>query len=62
MQNELQQQTSRRMPSDEDLIDIFIAISVIAKKIAKLIEKEGARQNEQNERTVNVTRRSNRVR
>lgn len=62
MQNELQQQTSRRMPSDEDLIDIFIAISVIAKRIAKLIEKEGARQNEQNERTVNVTRRSNRVR
>ena len=62
MQNELQQQTSRRMPSDEDLIDIFIAISVIAKRIAKLIEKEGARQNEQNERTVNVTQRSNRVR
>ena len=62
MQNELQQQTSRRMPSDEDLIDIFIAISVIAKRIARLIEKEGARQNEQNERTVNVTRRSNRVR
>lgn len=62
MQNELQQRISRRMPSDEDLIDIFIAISVIAKRIARLIEKEGARQNEQNERTVNVTRRSNRVR
>lgn len=62
MQNELQQRTSRRMPSDEDLIDIFIAISVIAKRIARLIEKEGARQNEQNERTVNVTRRSNRMR
>jgi len=62
MQNELKERTPRRMPSDEDLIDIFIAISVIAKRIARLIEKEGARQDEQNERTVNVTRRSNRVR
>lgn len=62
MQNELKERTPRRMPSDEDLIDIFITISVIAKRIARLIEKEGARQDEQNERTVNVTRRSNRVR
>jgi len=62
MQNELKERISRRMPSDEDLIDILIAISVIAKRIARLIEKEGARQDEQNERTVNVTRRSNRVR
>lgn len=62
MQNELKERASQRMPSDEDLIDIFIAISVIAKRIARLIEKEGARQDEQNERTVNVTRRSNRVR
>lgn len=62
MQNELKERISRQMPSDEDLIDILIAISVIAKRIARLIEKEGARQDEQNERTVNVTRKSNRVR
>ena len=40
MQNELKERISRRMPSDEDLIDILIAISVIAKRIARLIEKE----------------------
>lgn len=39
----------RNMPTDEDISDFLIIISVIAKRLAGLIMKEGERQDEQNE-------------
>lgn len=45
---------------DEDLIDTLIAISVVAKRLARQLQNEmsmkGDRQNEQNERTVTGAR------
>lgn len=37
------------MPTDEEISDFLIIISVIAKRLAGLIMKEGERQDEQNE-------------
>ena len=39
----------RNMPTDEEISDFLIIISVIAKRLAGLIMKEGERQDEQNE-------------
>ena len=37
------------MPTDEEISDFLIIISVIAKRLAGLIMKEGERQDEQNQ-------------
>lgn len=39
----------RSMPTDEEISNFLIIISVIAKRLAGLIMKEGERQDEQNE-------------
>jgi hypothetical protein len=55
----LQMQTNRKAEAaqcsqadTEDLIDTLIAISVVAKRLAVKLRKEGEQTNEQNERTV----------
>ena len=50
MQSQPDTRPSRRnMPTDEEISDFPIIISVIAKRLASLIMKEGERQDEQNE-------------
>lgn len=50
MQSQPDTRPSRRsMPTDEEISDFLIIISVIAKRLAGLIMKEGERQDEQNE-------------
>ena len=50
MQSQPDTRPSRRnMPTDEEISEFMIIISVIAKRLAGLIMKEGERQDEQNE-------------
>ena len=50
MQSQPETIPSRRsMPTDEEISDFLIIISVIAKRLAGLIMTEGERQDEQNE-------------
>ena len=50
MQSQPDTRPSRRnMPTDEEISNFLIIISVIAKRLAGLIMKEGERQDEQNE-------------
>ena len=46
MQSQPETRPARKMPSDEDIHDFLIIISVIAKRLASLILKEGEKQNE----------------
>ncbi len=51
MQKESTERTAPIEPEDEELIDVLIAISVVAKRLARKlqIEKKGESQDEQNE-------------
>ena len=46
MQSQPETRPARKMPSDEDIHEFLIIISVIAKRLASLILKEGEKQNE----------------
>lgn len=58
MQTEMNAGDSGITAADEDLIDTLIAISVISRRLAGKLKKEGDKQHEQNERTFRTTRRT----